>query len=67
VSTDLDCRPMPKFVTLPRRRRPRRETEAMVISDPEDTSRARSSAGTQPSTLSHRAEPVTMRTSAIAT
>lgn len=67
VSTDLDCRPMPKFVTLPRRRRHRRDTEAMVIRDPEDTSRARSSAGTQPSTLPHRAEPVTMRTSAIAT
>lgn len=67
VSTDLDCRPMPKFVTLPRRRRHRRDTEAMVIRDPADTSRARSSAGTQPSTLPHRAEPVTMRTSAIAT
>lgn len=67
VSTDLDCRPMPKFVTLPRRRRHRRDTEAMVIRDPEDTSRARSSAVTQPSTLPHRAEPVTMRTSAIAT
>ena len=33
VSTDLDRRTMPKFVTLPRRRRRRRDMEAMVIRD----------------------------------
>lgn len=67
VSTDLDCRRMPKFVTLPRRRRHRRDTEAMVIRDPADTPRARSSGGAQPSTLSHHAEAAAMRGSAIAT
>lgn len=67
VSTDLDYRPMPKFVTLPRRRRHRRDTEAIVIRDPADTSRTHSSTGAQHSTLSHHAEPVTMHANAIAT
>lgn len=67
VSTDLDCRPMPKFVTLPRRRRHRRDTEAIVIRDSADTSRTHSSARAQHSIISHHAEPVTRHASTIAT
>lgn len=51
VSLDLDGRPMPKFATLPRRRRRRRGSEAIALRS--DRHAADPAAGARPSHTSH--------------